>query len=239
MSSKQKYTRLTFIALIAMSAPGLCQAAGGGSKGSGVTIKCWKNDLGIRECGSIVPPEYSQRRIEELNDRGLVVNVIEPPKTREQLEKERAEEQKRKAVEAAKKEQEHQDSILLNSYATERDLLMARDTNVKAAKGQLDIAKGNLKMLQNSLDDLQNRAGNYERSGKKPPQQLIDQINATKQQISQKQKIIDQRKEQKDTLESRYDKDLERFRKLKGITPNSDKSPEASTAAPSAPAATH
>lgn len=235
MSVKQKYTRLLLSALIASSAPALCQAA---AKGGG-TIKCWKNDLGIRECGNTVPPEYSQRRIEVLNDRGLVVDVIEPPKSREQLEKERIEEQKRKAQEAARKEQAHQDAILLNSYATERDLIIARDTNVRAVKGQLDIAENNLKMLQNSLADLQTQAGNYERSGKQPPKKLIDQINNTKQQIAKKQAVIEQRKQEKTAMEEHFENLLTRFRKLKGIQPTVDTTPASATAAPNAPKATH
>jgi hypothetical protein len=238
MSTKQKYTRLLLSVLIAASAPALCQAAGG-SQGSGGTIKCWKNDLGIRECGSIVPPEYSQRRIEVLNARGLVIEVIEPPKTREQLEKERIAEEKRKAQEAAKKEQAHQDAILLNSYATERDLIMARDTNVKAAKGQLDIAVNNLKLLQSSLDDLQTQAGNYERSGKKPPEKLIERINKTKQQIVKKQAVVEQRKQEKAAMEEHFENALTRFRKLKGIKPTVGTTPAAATAAPSAPKVTH
>jgi len=184
---------------------------------SGKVIKCWKNDLGIRECGSIVPPEYSQRRIEVLNERGLVVEVIDPPKTREELEKEREAERLRKQQETIKKEQEHQDAILLNAYATERDLLLARDTNVKAAQGQLDIAQGNLKVLENSLTALQNRAGDYERSGSKPPPQLVTEINQIKQQISEKTKSIQKKKDEKAAIEKRFDNDLARFRKLKGI----------------------
>ncbi len=238
MTSKQKYLQLILSVLITMTAPLLCQAAGG-SKGSGRTIKCWKNDLGIRECGSIVPPEYSQRRIEVLNDRGLVVQVIEPAKTREQLEKERAEEARRKAIEDAKKEQARQDSILLNSYATERDLIMARDTNLRSVNGQLDIAENNLKLLQNNLSDLQTRAGNYERSGKKPPTQLIDQINQTKRQIAKKQTAIEKQKQEESAMEEHYDTMLTRYRKLKGIKPTLDTTPASATAAPSAPAATH
>ena len=183
----------------------------------GGTIKCWRNDLGIRECGNVVPPEYSQRRIEVLNDRGLVVEVIEPPKTKEQLEKEREQAQQHKMEEAARKEQERRDAILLNSYTTERDLLIARDTNVKAAQGQLDIAEGNLKLMQNNLADLENRAGNYERSGGKPPKTLVDEIEKTKLQIADKEKVIETRKEEKAAMEQRFNKDLARFRKLKGI----------------------
>jgi len=212
MSTTPKYMFLPVLAFSCIGFAELSQAAGD----TGL-IKCWKNDLGIRECGQIVPPEYSQRRIELLNDRGLVVKVIEPPKTREQLEQEREQARERKAQEAARKEQARQDTILLNSYTTERDLIIARDTNIKAAQGQLDIAVGNLKMLQNSLGDLQSRAGNYERSGKKPPKGLINEINKTKRQIADKQKGIAKRKEEKAVIEKRFAKDLARFRKLKGV----------------------
>ncbi|MBI1423556.1 MAG: hypothetical protein GC149_08840 [Gammaproteobacteria bacterium] len=205
-------TILLCVALASTLSLPLAQAAS-----SGGTIKCWRNDLGIRECGNVVPPEYSQRRIEVLNDRGLVIDVIEPPKTKEQLEKEREQAQLHKAEEAARKEQERRDAILLNSYTTERDLIIARDTNIKAAQGQLDIAEGNLKLLQNSLADLENRAGNYERSGGKPPKKLIDEIEKTKQQIADKEKVIEKRKEEKAVMEQRFNKDLARFRKLKGI----------------------
>lgn len=214
MTAKLKSILLIAV-LTSIGVPALCQAAGG--QGGGKLIKCWKNDLGIRECGEIVPPEYSQRRIEVLNDRGLVIQIIEPPKTREQLEQEHEQEQLRKAREAAKKEQERQDAILLNAYTTERDLIIARDTNIRAAQGQLDIAEGNLKMLQNSLADLQTHAGNYERSGNKPPKQLITEINQTKQQIADKQKVIEKKQEEKAAMEKRFDKDLARFRKLKGL----------------------
>ena len=73
-------------------------------------------------------------------------------------------------------------------------------------------------MLENNLADLENRAGNFERSGKKPPKQLVDQIEKTKQQIADKQVIIDKKKEEKATMEQHFDKDLKRFRKLKGIS---------------------
>lgn len=218
MTASHMYIRLILITLLGLSISGLCHAAG--NKGSGYTIKCWKNNLGIRECGSIVPPEYSQKRIEVINERGIVVQVIEPPKTREQLRKEREQAEKRKAIEAAKKEQVRQDTILLNSYATERDLIIARDTNLKSVKGQLDIAHGNLKMLQTNLEDLQTRAGNYERSGKKPPPALIKDIESTQKQITKKQATIQKRQEEKDALEEHYETLLKRYRKLKGIKPS-------------------
>lgn len=179
-------------------------------------IKCWKNNIGIRECGSLVPPEYSQSRIEIVNERGLVIDVIEAAKTPEQLARERQQELKRKQAEAERKERARLDAILLNSYTTERDLILARDTNLKAAQGQIDISRGNLKLMQSNLSDLRKQAANYERTGKQPPAKLVDEINKLGKQIEQKQIVIEQKEQEKKDMEYRYKRDLGRFRQLKG-----------------------
>jgi hypothetical protein len=216
MSATTKYILLLATMLASVTLPALAQAAG--NQGSAITIKCWKNDLGIRECGNIVPPEYSQKRIEVLNAQGQLVKIIQPAKSRAQLQREHELEQKRKAAEAAKKRQEHADSILLNSYATERDLIMARDTNVKALQADIDITEGNLKMLRTNLENLQTHAGNYERSGKEPPKELVAQIDKTKLQIANKQKSVDRKKQNKAAMEKRFARELARFRQLKGLS---------------------
>ena len=64
---------------------GFCIAAPGAMAGS---IKCWTNKEGVRECGAVVPPEYSQQRVEIMNERGIVVDVKEAAKTKEQLAEE-------------------------------------------------------------------------------------------------------------------------------------------------------
>lgn len=178
--------------------------------------KCWMNKQGVRECGSSVPPEYAQGRIEVVNERGLIIRVIEPAKTREQLEKEREQERLRMEREAIKREQERLDAILLNAYTTERDLLIARDTNLKSAQSHLDIAQSNLRGLQRNLSDLQDRAANFERSGKKVPDELLTEIAETEQDIAEKEQQIEKREAEKKLLEQRFEKDLQRFRELKG-----------------------
>jgi len=177
---------------------------------------CWKNNIGIRECGASVPPEYSQSRIEVVNDRGLVIRVIEAAKTPEQLAREKEQKYKREQEEAMRKERARQDAILLNAYTTERDLIIARDTNLKAAQGQIDISKGNLKLMQTNLLDMQEQAANFERSGKKPPEKLVEQMKALGKQIEEKQRVIEQKEAEKKDMEFRYKRDLERFRQLKG-----------------------
>jgi hypothetical protein len=178
-------------------------------------IMCWINDIGIRECGRVVPPEYSQSRIEVVNDRGLVVEVIEAAKTPEELAIEKEREQLRKLREAEQKEQERQDNILLNTYTTERDLILARDNNLKVAQGQIEVSMGNLKLMQGNLADLQEQAANHERAGRKPPQKLVDEINKLAEQIKVKERHIDHKEQTYKEMEDRFARDLKRFRELK------------------------
>ncbi len=178
-------------------------------------IKCWQNKADVRECGSAVPPEYSQTRIEYINERGLVVKVIEAAKTPQELAAERERNRKLKEQEDLRIEQARLDSILLNTYTTERDLLLARDNNLKAAQGQIDITMGNLKLLQNNFDDLQNQAANFERTGKQPPEQLIVKLDKARELVKQKKIHIETKEISKKEMLERFDRDLARFKELK------------------------
>jgi hypothetical protein len=178
-------------------------------------ISCWTNDNGIRECGASVPPEHSQKRIEIVNERGLVVKVIPAAKTKEQLAEEREAARIQQELEEQRKEQARQDTILLNAYTTERDLILARDNNLKAIEGQIEISRGNLRVLKDNLNQLQKEAANFERSGKKPPEKLLKNIEETKAQIQTKQNYLDIKQKEKDEMQARFDRDLKRFRELK------------------------
>lgn len=178
-------------------------------------IKCWTNKVGVRECGSTVPPEYSQSRIEIINERGLVVKVIEAAKTPAELAAERERNRAAQELEDRRKERARLDSILLNTYTTERDLILARDTNLKAAQGQIDISKGNLKLLQSNFEDLQKQAANYERAGKKPPKQLITKLDNSRELVKQKKIHIESKESSKKEMLEKFKQDLKRFKELK------------------------
>ena len=179
-------------------------------------IMCWENNIGVRECGASVPPEHSQKRIEIINDRGLIVRVIPAAKTKEQQAIDREEARLQREREDRIREQARQDSILLNAYTTERDLILARDNNLKSIEGQIEIARGNLRVLRDNLAHLQKQAANYERSGKKPPEKILKEIEETKVQMVTKEKHVEFRENERDVMAKRFADDLKRFRKLKG-----------------------
>ncbi|MDH3947369.1 MAG: hypothetical protein OEU74_00245 [Gammaproteobacteria bacterium] len=183
------------------------------------SIKCWINKDGIRECGYTVPPEYSQQRIEIMNQRGIVVEVKEAAKTKEQLAEE-ARLAKLKQEELRRQQQARlRDTILLNTFTTERDLKISYDNKIAVIMGHIDITNTGARSLNQNLKDAQRKAANYERAGEKPPENLLEEMNSLKRQIKDNDTFIARKMQEIKALNSQYEADLKRFRELKGITP--------------------
>ena len=183
------------------------------------SIKCWTNKDGIRECGYSVPPEYSQQRIEIMNERGMKVGVKEAAKTKEQLDEE-ARLAKLKQEELRRQEERRlYESVLLNTFTTERDLKISYDDKIEVINGIIEITNGNNRGLQENLSATQKKAANYERAGQSTPEDLLKKIDSLKRQIQKNDEFIAKKQEEINSLKQQYEKDLKRFRELKGIKP--------------------
>ena len=114
------------------------------------SIKCWVNKQNVRECGFQVPVEYVRQRIEILNSRGMVVKVIKAAKTKAQLKQDA-----RLAAQKAQQErQAEKDRLLLKTYTTERDLIIARDYKITAIESLVQITESNNLNIGKSLESL-------------------------------------------------------------------------------------
>ncbi len=178
-------------------------------------IKCWKNKQNIRECSKTVPPEYAQQRIEVINDQGIVVKIIQPRKTKNQL----AEDARKAKKQQAREEQRRQDLILLKSFTTEKDLLLSRDKKLATIDGTITIANGNLRILNSSLEQLQKQAANHERAGSPIPRPLIVDIDSVKSQVLENEKYVLDKQNKRKELKEKFAADLARYRQLKQVKP--------------------
>lgn len=200
-----------------------------GNATQAASIKCWTNNEGHRECGQTVPPEYSQQRIDVLNERGIVVEVKEAAKTKEQL----AEEARQKEIEKEKQrriaEQKRRDTILLSTFTTVRDINLARKQRINAIVGIIEITNSNTKSLKSNFSAVQKKAANYERAGETPPQELLDEMASITRQISDNDEFVLKKKKEVDAINKRFEADLKRFRELKGIKPAKTEAKQAKT----------
>ena len=178
-------------------------------------FKCWTNNEGVKECGTYVPPEYSQKRIETRGKSGRVVEVDDRARTKAELaEIDRL--AKLKAIEDAKiAEQKKKDEILLKTFSTERDINMLRDSKVNVIEGILTVTNSNNKALKKKLEKLQKRAANSERRGKKPPKIVVDDIKEIQSRLSKNMLSIKSKRAEQEVIREKFAKDLQRFNKLK------------------------
>lgn len=213
MSMRAKQKTITGFGIVCLTL--WCQAAV-----EAANIKCWKNKDGVRECGAMVPPEYSQKRVEVVNDKGQVVKVYPRALTPEELEAAKQAELDKKQAEQRERERKRQDLILLRTFTTERDIELSRRSKVAAIKSIIDITESNTKNLRRNLEDLQKKAADYERSGEKPPKMLIQDMESLKGQIQDNESFVAKKQQAIIQLDKKYDKDLERFRELKSVRPH-------------------
>lgn len=178
-------------------------------------FKCWTNKEGVKECGSVVPPEYSQQRIETRGDSGRVIEVKERAKTEAELaEIDRL--AKLKEIEDAKiAEQKKKDDILLKTFTRERDINMLRDSKINVIEGIITVTNSNNKALTKKLEKLQKKAANIERRGKKPPANILEDIKTIENRISKNKKSNKAKREEQKIIRAKFAKDLQRFRTLK------------------------
>ncbi len=196
--------------ILGMSAFLLSQPAMAGKK-----FKCWTNNEGVKECGSYVPAEYSQKKIETRGESGRVIEVEDRAKTKAELaEIDRL--AKLKEIEDAKlAEQNKKDSILLKTFTRERDINMLRDSKVNVIEGIITVTNSNNKALKKKLEKSQKKAANVERRGKKPPARVLEDIKSIEARISKNIKSIKIKREEQKVIRNKFAKDLEHFRRLK------------------------
>lgn len=122
-----------------------------------------------------VPPEYSSKGYEVLNQRGRVIQVVPPALSSEQLIKAQA------AAQSAKV-QADADARLLRLYGSLTDIDRAKARKLAELDALISTAQGNIQALAAQQAALQSQAADHERAGRQVPQGLIDQISDVQDQ---------------------------------------------------------
>jgi hypothetical protein len=178
-------------------------------------IKCWTNSDGVRECGNAVPPEYAQQGHDEINKAGIRVKHHERAKTEEEL----AEEARLKAIEEEKKrlaeEKAAHDRVLLSTFASEDEIVMARDGKITSIKTEIRLTNRSMNAAEDRLAQLRKQAANLERAGKPVSEKLIKDIQQTQAQNKKYEAFIANKQVEKDRIQQQFETDVTRYRELR------------------------
>jgi hypothetical protein len=192
------------IILVAISAFLLSQPALAATK-----FKCWKNNEGVKECGTYVPAEFSQKRIETRGESGRVVEVKERAKTPEEIKEADRLAKIKKSEDEKLAIQKEKDSILLKTFSRELDITMLRDSKIKVIEGIVTVINSNNKALEKKLIKLKKQGG------EKPSENVLKDIETVQSSITKNNSMIKSKQEEQELIRKAFEDDLQHFRALK------------------------
>lgn len=182
-------------------------------------FKCWKNKDGVKECGPTVPPEYVGQGHEDVSGTGVVVGKTGKAKAPEEYAREEAEARAKKkaAEEQARSEalQAEEDRVLLDSFASEDDIIMARDGKLTSIDVQLAFSKSTIEKLEADLGQRIAEAAEQERLGQAVPEKLQNDIVTVRQQIESQKRFMQEREQEKLKIAEENAALLERYQALR------------------------
>ena len=129
-----------------------------------------------------------------------------------------AEEQRLAAVQAEDKRKTEEvakaDRVLLETFSSEDDLILARDGKLSAIDGQIRLLESHIHKSEADLERRMVLVESIEQRSQRPAEQVLADIESTRGQIAAHRADIESKRREQDTIRRRFDQDLERFRKL-------------------------
>jgi Domain of unknown function (DUF4124) len=174
----------------------------------------WIDENGEIQYGDRVPPQYATKERSVIDDQGRTVKVYEAAKSPEEKAAAQALVKQQAAEKKLTDQQAVHDHSLLSTYSSEEDMLMARDGKVASVETLIQLTKSRLDSMEKRLNELTNDAAEFERSGKKLPEGLVDQMKNLKDQIQHNEDFLKAKQKEKELIASKFDEDIKRYREL-------------------------
>jgi len=186
--------------------------------GQAQKIVCWKDKTGkVVGCGDRIPPEFRENESKILDSRGL------PRGTKvsaEEAERLKEEEQKKAAQKAEENrrlaEQRRQDSALINTYTSAREIDQRRDRELQVVELQITQLKASLKGAAEAHARTQKRHDSLAKGGKPAPDNVRDELARATEEKNRLEARIAEKEKDKERITANYAEQRSRYIELKG-----------------------
>ncbi len=175
----------------------------------------WVDENGQMHFGDRIPPQYIVKEHDELNKQGVVIKHKDAAKTPKQKAEARRIESERKKAALVEKKKKQRDRVLLDTYTTERDLIVARDSRLDAVDSQIQLAVSIIKDSNNKIETMETQMTQIKASNRQVPTGLYNRIENEKQQVSVQSEVMDNHKKRRDEIAIQFKDYVERFKVLK------------------------
>ena len=174
----------------------------------------WVDADGNVQYSNRLPPEAAQHERKELNEQGRVKKVYSAPMT----DKEKAEAKRLAELEAKKRERAEKRAIhdrsLLATYSNKEDMLNAQQGKITMVESLIQLTHSRIKSMQARLVILTEDAAGYERSGRKLPATLQQQLKNLRDQIAHNKQFAKDKEAEIVEIKQQFEHDIARYEEL-------------------------
>ncbi|HTE41147.1 MAG TPA: hypothetical protein VK629_09960 [Steroidobacteraceae bacterium] len=169
--------------------------------------------------GTALPQECLGRDTEVVNQRGTVVRMIEGAGTRSaRMNQEATEAAKQKLID----DQIQRDKVLIETYLSVEEIERLRDQRLDLLMAQLKVAEQHIGTLRDRLTRLRDQSKRfkpYSGIANSPPlpDHIAEDLVGTVKSIMVDTQTIDIKRDEQATMTTNFDRDIKRFKELKGI----------------------
>jgi hypothetical protein len=174
----------------------------------------FQNEEGVTVIASSIPPNLAYKGYSIIKEDGTVIKTVPRQLTPAEIEKRDKELQEQKRLEQEGLALRHHDDELMKMYSSPRDVEEACDRKTLQVETAIAQLKSNLATLQIKKSRFETEAAQRERDGLPPSPDLLDNLQAVKTQIDDKQRDIAARQKELERVKAQFKLDLERVKML-------------------------
>ena len=177
----------------------------------------WLDEDGRVHFGDRIPIKYQLKEHDEVNHNGIVVKHNDAAKTKEERVEAKRLAKEQKKLELAVKKKKQRDRVLLDTYTTERDLIVARDSRLDAVGSQIQLAETIISDSNTTLVALEKQVVQIKASNRQVPAGIYQRIESEKQQVTVQTKVKQGHIKHRDDISAQFGGYIERFNTLKSL----------------------
>jgi len=175
----------------------------------------WVDEEGQMHFGDKIPEEYLVREHDVLNDTGMVIKHKAAAETAEQKAEARRLEYERQKAALIEKKKKQRDRVLLDTYTTKRDLIVARDSRLEAVDSQIQLANTIIADSNKKIESMEQQVIDIKASNREVPLYLYNQLDNEKEQVKIQSKVKKDYEKRRDQIAIQFNDYIKRFEVLK------------------------
>lgn len=173
----------------------------------------WVDENGKVHFSDTVPADQLKKGRQEIS--GASVKTVDRQKTPEELAAEKLAAEKAAELKKIEDAQAQADNALVQSYATEADLLRARDQELEVVESTLATNRLGIASHEKALTDMLASAAEFERAKKPIPARVTESISSIRKDLEEQRRMLADREARKAQIAKDYEAKVARFRALK------------------------